>query len=350
MFKSIWPHRIINVSAIDGFRGMYGFLHKFGRTIPKRKFVDDISLVKNMIYALKEIKSAFAIYPEAQYSMCGSLNIFPKSVAKIIKLLKEPVVTLTMHGNYANNPVWGDNKPRNAIHLNPVQTYALTPEDCEKLSVDEIHEKLKSLLAYDDWKYWQDSGAKVTYKKRAVGLNKILYKCPECGKEFCMMTVYGSHIKCCECGAEWELTETGYLVGIGHKTKFRSVTDWIAFERESVRKEIDAGTYIYRENCRGWSIPNRKTKVDLGVTHFRHDKNGFEIQGNYNEQNFKFKFPPSHSHTIQAELNCPNFDRKDVIALSVLDDSIFLEPTQIGAVYKLNIASEELYKVSQGVK
>jgi 1-acyl-sn-glycerol-3-phosphate acyltransferase len=350
MLKSIWPHRIVNVSAIDGFRGMYGFLHKMGRTIPKRKFVNDLTLVKNMIYVLKEAKSIFGLYPEAQYAMNGSLNIIPKSVAKIIKLLGEPVVTLTMHGNSANSPVWGDKKPRNAIPLRPVQTYAFTPEECESMSVDEIHERLVKLMQYDDWKYWQESGAKVLYKNRAVGLNKILYKCPQCGTEFAMMTVFGSHIKCCECGAEWKLTETGFLEGVGHKTKFASVTDWIAYQRKGVRAEIENGTYGYKEICRAWSIPNKKTKVDLGWAHFSHDKNGFVISGNYNDQNFNFTFPPNHSHTIQTELNCPNFDRKDVIALSVIDDSIFLEPTKVGAAYKLNLASEELYKISQGEK
>jgi hypothetical protein len=253
-----------------------------------------------------------------------------------------------MHGNYANNPVWGDQKARNAIPMTSTQTYAFTPEDCEKLSVDEIHEKLLELMHYDDWKYWQASGAKVTYKNRAVGINKILYKCPQCNEEFCMTTVYGSHIKCCECGAEWELTETGFLQGLGHETKFTSVTDWIAFERAEVRKEIENGTYCYKENCHGYSIPNAKTKIDLGYTHFRHDKNGFAISGNYNERDFHFEFPPNHSHTIQTELNCPNFDKKDVIALSMLDDSIFLEPTRIGAAYKLNLASEELYKIHNG--
>jgi hypothetical protein len=163
-----------------------------------------------------------------------------------------------------------------------------------------------------------------------------------------MTTVYGSHIKCCECGAEWELTETGFLQGLGHKTRFKSVTEWVMFERNEVRREIDSGTYCYKENCHGYSVPNAKTKIDLGYVHFRHDKNGFVITGNYNEQEFRFAFQPNHSHTIQTELNCPGFEKKDVIALSVLDDSIFLEPTKIGAAYKLNLASEELFKISQG--
>ncbi|MDR0384427.1 MAG: hypothetical protein LBH47_03845, partial [Christensenellaceae bacterium] len=179
-----WPRKSNNVAAIDSFRGMYGLLQTIGKSIPARKFGSNTALFRNAIHVITKNKSVFGIAAEAQYSSEGVTAILPESLGKMIKLLKQPVVTLNMHGNYANCPTWCDQKPRNEIPLRSVMTYALTPEDIEKMSVDEINAKIRTLLEYNDWKFWQDSNALVKYENRAVGLEQILYKCPECDTEF----------------------------------------------------------------------------------------------------------------------------------------------------------------------
>ena len=63
------PYNIICTS--DGFVGLGGLMAWAMRTIgcvPTRKFVTDLTLVQDMVYCLKELKSSVLMYPEASYS------------------------------------------------------------------------------------------------------------------------------------------------------------------------------------------------------------------------------------------------------------------------------------------
>jgi hypothetical protein len=344
--KAALPRKSNNVAAIDTFRGMFGVLQSIGRSIPARKFANNIALFRNAVHVLKNNKSVFGMAAEAQYSPNGLTQIIPDSIGKMIKLLKAPVVTLNMHGNYINNPTWGDQKARNEIPLKPVMTYTLTPEDIEKMSTEEINTKIRELLDYNEWKYWQESGIKVTYKNRAVGIEHILYKCPVCGAEF-EMTTSGSYIKCNKCEKEWELTENGFLVGTNHETKFNSPDLWTLWEREEVRKELLAGTYCYEERLPGHSMPNRKQYFNIGEISVKHTPNGFEISGNHNNADFHFYFSPKHSYNIQREFNAPQFKNDSVIGLSTATDTLFFAPGKKGMCYKIEIAVQELYKIKK---
>lgn len=83
--KAIFPHPANYIVAIDGFIKREWLLRNVGG-ICKRKFVNDIKLVKQIKYSLEELKSIVAIFPEARYSLIGTNAILPESLGKMIKI------------------------------------------------------------------------------------------------------------------------------------------------------------------------------------------------------------------------------------------------------------------------
>jgi hypothetical protein len=64
--RAIFPHKANYVVAIDGFLKGEWLLRQVG-CICKRKFKNDLLLIKNMKYAFDVNKSILALYPEAHY-------------------------------------------------------------------------------------------------------------------------------------------------------------------------------------------------------------------------------------------------------------------------------------------
>lgn len=85
------PYNIICTS--DGFVGMGGLMAWAMRTIgcvPTRKFVTDLTLVQDMVYCLKDLKSSVLMYPEASYSFDGTCTALPRKMGVLLKKLDVP--------------------------------------------------------------------------------------------------------------------------------------------------------------------------------------------------------------------------------------------------------------------
>ena len=100
---AIFPHRANYVIAIDGFIRRERLLRLVGG-ICKRKFTNDVQLVRQIRHVLMKHGDILALYPEARYSLVGTNAVLPESLGKMAKLLGVPVVVLNMHGNYLNSP------------------------------------------------------------------------------------------------------------------------------------------------------------------------------------------------------------------------------------------------------
>ena len=67
----LYPRPFNIVCTSDGFVGMAGLMRALG-CIPTRKFQPDTALVRDMLYAVKKLKSSILLYPEASYSFDGT--------------------------------------------------------------------------------------------------------------------------------------------------------------------------------------------------------------------------------------------------------------------------------------
>lgn len=337
---ALFPQRANYIVAIDGFIGREWLLRKVG-CICKRKFTNDINLIRQVKYIINVNKDIIVIYPEARYSLVGTTAILPDSLGKLAKLLKVPVVVLNMHGNYLNSPVW--NLADRGNHIEADMTQIISQEQLKLLTVDDINDRIRKAFEYDEYAWQKRNGIRIEYRDRAKGLHKVLYQCASCLTEF-KMGSDGSRLRCGHCGKEWNMTELGELQAINGETEFSHIPDWYEFERKQVRKQIDEKNYTFSSEVAVDSLPNAKGYIRLGTATLTHDLGGFRLEGNFNGKPFMLVKGPLSMYSCHIEYDY--MGKGDCIDLSTMEDTYYLYPagTNFSAT-KIALATEELFKV-----
>ncbi len=341
--KAIFPMRANYVVAIDGFIGREKLLRNVG-CICKRKFTNDTMIVRQLARTIKNGDVA-VIYPEARYSLCGTTAVLPESLGKLCKLLKVPVAVLICHGHHVNSPFWNLHdrgvKPTEAEYR-----LLFTKEELAAMPVDEINKKIVEAFQYDDYAWQKERGIRITYKKRAEGLHKVLYQCPACKKEFKMRSS-GTVLMCSACGKKWQMTELSELRALKGETEFSHIPDWYEWERANVRREVEEGTYSSGElPVHVDTLPNAEKFIRLGNGTLVHDMNGFTVRGtDVDGDPFEMikTVPSLYSCHIEYEY-LGKFG--DCVDLNTLEDTwyIYPEPDKCEfSVTKMALATEELY-------
>ena len=133
---------------------------------------------------------------------------------------------------------------------------------------------------------------------RADHLNRVLYKCADCGAEG-QMTGRGTLLTCGACGKVYELDEYGTLCAKDGKTTFSHVPDWFAWQRECVRKELENGTYRLDCAVRIYMLVNTKCLYDVGHGRLIHTTDGIYLSGCNGDLDY-FQ-PPQASYSLNAD-------------------------------------------------
>ena len=345
--KAIFPHRANYVVAIDGFIGREWLLRNVG-CICKRKFTNDVMLIRQLKRTIDNGDIA-VIYPEARYSLCGTTAILPESLGKMCRLLGVPVVSLICHGHHVNAPFW-NTRNRGVAPTEAEMTLLFTAEQLKSTPVAEINRKIVEAFQYDDFAWQKEKGIKIDYPKRAEGLEKVLYQCPACGKEYGMRS-RGAQLSCSHCGKVWDMTELGELKAVEGKTEFSHIPDWYEWERANVRAEIDAGKYDSGElQVDVWTLPNAVKFQHLGEGTLRHSMNGFSVKGtDVDGDPFGNDWPVPALYSCHIEYDYLG-RYGDCVDLNTLEDTWYIYPKgNEFSVTKFALATEELWKKQKGL-
>lgn len=332
----IFPHRANYVVAIDGFIGREKLLRNVG-CICKRKFTNDVLLVRHLKRVI-DCGDILAIYPEARYSLIGTNACLPASLGKLAKMLKVPVVVLSMHGNFLRSPVWNLHKRR--VPLSADITQIITQDEIETLPAEEINKRINDAFYYDEYEWQKENGIRIKYKDRAKGLHKVLYKCRNCGTEF-QMRSDGTRLWCDHCGSEWTMTEYGELIDKDKKERVH-IPAWYEMLREEVKKLVEAGKYYFSSDVVIDSLPNSKGYIRLGEGRLTHDMHGFTLECLADGAEFTLKKEPLSMYSCHIEYDY--MGKGDCIDLSTLSDTYYIYPkTGDWSATKISLATEELY-------
>ena len=337
-----FPHRVNNVVSIDGYYRRPWLMELIG-CICKRKFVNDLHLVKAIRHVLKK-GDILCMYPEARYTPIGTTAYLPDALGKLIKMNRVPVVTIVHRGNHLHTPFWNYRKKRK-VPLHMTMTQVLTAEQVENMSAAEINAAVRDALQYNEYTYQKENGIRITESYRAEGLHKVLYQCPHCMTESKMATE-GSELFCTACGKRWHLQENGELAALEGETEFSHIPDWFEWERKQVRKQIEEGTYSFEDTVEVYSLPRCMRFLPLGTAQLRHDiEEGFVLEGFYNGKPYRIQRAPIKTNSLHIEYDYCYIKPFDCVDISTENDSFYCYPTQQNVVTKLAFATEELYKL-----
>lgn len=338
----LFPHRFSIVCTSDGFVGKEWLMRRLG-CIPARKFVTDFPLVKDMIYSVKENKSSILMFPEASYSFDGTATPLPDSIGRLIKMLGIPVVMIKTHGAFGRDPLY------NGLRLRKVKVSAdveciISKEDLEEKDADELSEIVNGCFDFDNFRWQQENKVEIKEDFRAVGLERVLYKCPCCLAEG-KTKGEGTHLRCEECGSEWELDTFGYLRRTKGESEldFDHVPDWYAWQRECVRRELESGEYLLDVPVDICMMVDNKAIYRVGEGRLVHNDAGFFLKGCGGALEYSQK--PLSSYSLYADYFW--YELGDVICIGTRGPLYYCFPKVGNVVAKTRLATEELYKIKK---
>ena len=342
--KIFFPRRYAIVCTSDGFVGFcMELLMRLIGCIPTRKFVTDVSLIKDMEYALKQKKCSLLMYPEASYSFDGTATPLPRKMGVLLKKLGVPVVTVITEGAFARDPLYNCLQKRKVQVSAKVKVLA-TAEELKTLTVAELDERLDEAFGFDNFRWQQENHIKIDEPFRADGLNRILYKCPHCGVEG-KTEGKGVTLTCHSCGKVYTLTEYGYLQA--EDGAFTHVPDWYAWERAQVRKELEDGTYRLDVPVQIGMLVDYSALYMVGSGRLVHDRDGFRLTGC--DGKLEYTQGPLASYSLYADYYW--YEIGDVICIGTNDVLYYCFPQNCGdVVAKTRLATEELYKLKKNRK
>ena len=329
------------VCTKDAFVGLGPILRLLG-CIPTKKFINDIHLVKDLRYVVKNLKESVLMYPEASYSFDGTATPLPDSIGKCVKFLHVPVVMIRTHGAFLRDPLY-NGLQRRKVKVSATMQYLLSSEEIQQKSVEEINHILQESFSFDNFKEQQEKHIVVTEKFRADGLHRVLYRCPHCETEG-KMQGKGITIRCKACQKEYELTETGYLKAVSGEGKFTHIPDWYRWERECVQKELEENSYCLDIEVKICMLVNPRCIYEVGEGRLVHSKNGFHLTGC--DGQLDYTQIPQASYSLYSDFNW--YQIGDMICIGDEQVQYYCFPKNgENVVAKTRLAAEELFKLSR---
>lgn len=342
-YRILFPKPFCIVSTYDGLIGMGGFMEWLMRTIgciPTQKYITDLSLIQDMNYALKTLKTSVLMYPEAGYSFDGTATTLPRKMGILLKKLDVPVIMIETFGAFSRNPLYNELQVRRKVPVSAHARCLFTQEQVRELSVAELTKGVENAFAFDQFQWQEQQGVEIKENFRADGLHRILYKCACCGVEGSMQGK-GIHLTCRSCGKSYELTPLGRLKAQSGETEFSHIPDYYAWERQQVRQEILDGTYRLDSDVQIGILVDFKAIYMVGEGRLTHDLDGFRLHGC--DGRLSYTQSPQVSHSLNADFYW--YEIGDVIGIGNSDQLYYCFPQDNVSVAKTRLAVEELYKL-----
>lgn len=336
----LFPRPFNIVTTSDGFVGKNWLMKQIG-CIPTQKFVTDVTLVRDITYTIRKLKSSVLMYPEASYSFDGTATTLPESLGGLLKMLKVPVVMIETSGAFSRNPLYNNLQVRK-VAIEAEIRYVLSPEDIASKSVDELNAILREQFSFDGFRWQQENKVKIDEPFRADELNRVLYKCPHCMAEG-KTEGKGIVLTCHACGKQYELDEYGFMKAVEGEAEFAHIPDWYAWERECVKQEIIDKKYSLSVDVDIYMLVDTKCLYKVGEGHLTHNDEGFNLVGCDGKLNYSQK--PKGSYSLYSDYYW--YEIGDMICIGNNDVLYYCFPkTDDDVVAKTRLATEEMYKMA----
>ena len=210
--------------------------------ITKKMFTPDVSTIMNVMRAKAE-NAVIVIFPEGRLSCYGHTLPIADGTAELIKKLGVDLYAWKAEGAYLTFPKWREKGDSRCGKIKSSVKLLLKADEIEGKSLSEITQITEAAIFNDDELAMQ--GVEYKCENMALGVDKILFKCPRCLKEG-GITSEGDHIKC-ECGLDATLDSYYRLSG----TPFERINEWFEWQQNSIDTENEKLFTKARLGCCG---------------------------------------------------------------------------------------------------
>lgn len=335
-----------DVNVVCGFqnivkKGIYRLFLWLG-VISKYLYQPDFVCVKKMMTVLKR-GGSLGLFPEGIQSTSGSTHPINPATAALIKRSNANIVVCTSRGAYLATNRYSSDRKKGYIGL----SYSLlfTPEMLDKLTEDEIYRSILKKISYNDFAFNKQARHKYIGKKpNAFGIDKILYKCPDCKQEH-TLRVENDAVVCDKCGFGARINECYDLIGISGQGCPADIDEWYKWQRRCVAREIlDDG---FEMTLRGSLCTIRTDKLKkppknrkiLSVGEARLTKEGLSFSGMLDGESVNIDFDAKTVYSL-------TFSTKGFLEFYYNNDYFMLVPDDKDqCLIKWTIAAEEIHNL-----
>lgn len=179
-----------------------------------------LSTIKEMKKRLNQGRNVM-IFPEGNTSFDGTTAKVNESIGKLAKICGANLVMIRIKGGYLSSPRWGTDARKGRVSL---ESSSISASELKAMSAGEIAEAINNNLYVDAYADQEKEPIAFKGKQPCLGLERAIYRCPECGKIGTLISDKKS-LKC-ECGYIGKYDEYGYLIdNIGKKHPIKEYTD-----------------------------------------------------------------------------------------------------------------------------
>ncbi len=219
------------------------FFMKLVGGIPKSKSVNDMETIRHVM-DIRRDGGVIGIFPEGQTSWDGRTGPIIESTAKLVRLLKIPVIAAINKGGYLAFPRWALKRRKGPIQIEFSQI--LSVEEIKQLDVDGIYTRIRTALNFDASAFARDKGLDYISKRGAEGLERALYACPRCS-QFGTLETGANRLSCRNCGYRAIYDSRGHFVkenpdSDGAGPIFTNMGDWGDWQRKLLAKHMEASS------------------------------------------------------------------------------------------------------------
>ncbi len=222
---------------------LLGWLLRVEGSIPKKKFLVDISAIKESLKA-KKAGRIIGVFPEGKRNWDGSTEEIIFATAKLIKMINMPVVRVLLKGSYLTFPRWASFKRKGKISFS--YDLILTSEKIQELTVEEIYREVTESLSYREYDYQRTVMNIYRGKNLAEKLELYLFLCPHCHQTGSLCS-YGDILSCQNCGYQVKYNLYGFFESEKQTLYFDNPADWnqwqISWMKDSLKKSIKNGSH-----------------------------------------------------------------------------------------------------------
>jgi len=170
---------------------------------PIRKAAQDFQSVKNIINLLRQ-EVLIGIYPEGSRSWDGTNAPIIPTIARLIRRMKVPVYSCRVDGGYLHFPRWAAKMRPVPVRLvfNKLYDSDTLPDSDEKIITD-----ITAAIRIRDYELQLPKPRHRT-SGLALGVNRLLYRCPHCQCLESLRSVEPTstnRVECRSCYSAWEV-------------------------------------------------------------------------------------------------------------------------------------------------
>lgn len=207
--------------------------------IPKMKEQSDIITIEELRRAIS-LGFPVGIFPEGEQNWDGTTSEMIPATAKLVRLLKIPVIVPICKGAYLSKPRWAWKIRRTRVEIQYKRI--IDSDEVGEMKLAEIDRRIKNAFKHDEYEWQRGKMAPIQSESRAEHLEIVHFLCPSC-EEMGNLRSRGNILSCI-CGYHVKVDRFGFFSYPASGPAFESPHEWVIWQNrvlfDRIKEALDS--------------------------------------------------------------------------------------------------------------